>query len=83
MDTKLTLKLDKDVIERAKDYAKSHQTSLSLLIENYLSSLTVNPEKKAKRKVSSLVESLTGIIPDEGVKDYRSEYYAYLSKKYS
>ncbi len=71
MDTKLTLKLDKDVIEKAKDYAKNHQTSLSQLIENYLSSLTADPEKKTKRKVSPLVESLTGIIPDEGVKNYQ------------
>ncbi len=32
----LTLKLNKDVIERAKDYALKHQISLSKLIETYL-----------------------------------------------
>ena len=40
MDTKLTLSLDKSVIEQAKDYAKSNKVSLSRLIESYLSSLT-------------------------------------------
>ena len=36
MDTKLTLKLDKTVIEKAKEYAESHQKSLSRMIESYL-----------------------------------------------
>ena len=40
MNTKLTLNLDKSVIEKAKAYLKSHNTSLSKVIEAYLSSLT-------------------------------------------
>ncbi len=40
MDTKLTLSLDKSVIEQAKNYAKSNKVSLSKLIESYLASLT-------------------------------------------
>ena len=36
MDTKLTLTIEKDVIDRAKDYAKKKGRSLSDLIENYL-----------------------------------------------
>ena len=40
MDTKLTLKLEQAIIEKAKDYAKSHKTSLSKLIENYLLNIT-------------------------------------------
>ena len=39
MDTKLTLKLDKFVIEQAKEYASSHKRSLSRIIESYLKSL--------------------------------------------
>ncbi len=35
MDTKLTLKLDQEVIEKAKRFAQGQQTSLSQLIENY------------------------------------------------
>lgn len=82
MNTKLTLNLNKTVIEQAKDYAKINSTSLSKLIENYLSSLTTS-EKKIKPKVSPLVKSLTGVIPDENNDDYKSGYSNYLSKKYS
>lgn len=81
MNTKLTLNLNKQVIESAKDYAKNHKTSLSQLIENYLSSLTKKEEKETK--VSPLVKSLTGIIPNEQENDYKQEYYEYLNKKYS
>jgi hypothetical protein len=38
MDTKLTLKLDKEVIELAKIYVKERGTSLSKFIEDYLKS---------------------------------------------
>lgn len=82
MNTKLTLNLNKTVIEKAKDYAKNNNVSLSKLIENYLSSLTKS-EKKIKPKVSPLVESLTGVIPDESSDNYKSEYHNYLSEKYS
>lgn len=81
MNTKLTLNIDKDIIEEAKVYAKSHRVSLSKLIENYLNSLTKDTKKSnEKSSVSSLVESLTGIIPSDynEKKDYRD----YIDKKY-
>lgn len=40
MDSKLTLKLNENIIERAKKYASIKQISLSRLIETYLDSLT-------------------------------------------
>lgn len=81
MNTKLTLNLNKHIIESAKDYAKTHKVSLSQLIENYLSSLTKREEKG--RKVSALVESLTGVIPNEAETNDRTSYYDYLNRKYS
>lgn len=80
MNTKLTLSLNKDIIESAKDYAKNRKVSLSQLIENYLNSLTKKEDKITK--VSPLVESLTGIIPSED-SNYKNDYYDYLNKKYS
>jgi len=80
MNTKLTLNLNKDVIEEAKTYAKDHKVSLSKLIENYLNSLTTTKDKG--RKVSPLVESLTGVIPSEASDD-KKEYREFISKKYS
>jgi hypothetical protein len=60
MDTKLTLSLDKVVIEKAKTYAKNQQISLSRLIESYLSSLTTSATQDIK--ITPLVESLSGVI---------------------
>ncbi len=80
MNTKLTLNLNKDVIEQAKSYAKNNRVSLSKLIENYLDSLTKRSEKKSK--ISPLVESLTGVIPS-GNYDDKKDYKDYLSEKYS
>ena len=79
MNTKLTLNLDKEIIEEAKTYAKSHRVSLSKLIENYLNSIT--RESKKKSSVSALVESLTGIIPNDY--DERKDYRNYIDQKYS
>lgn len=80
MNTKLTLNLNKGIIDQAKSYAKNNHVSLSKLIENYLNSLTESSYKKSK--VSPLVESLTGVIPSENLDD-RKDYKDYLSQKYS
>jgi len=81
MNSKLVLDLDKEVIEKAKDYAKTHKVSLSKLFENYLNSIT--KKERNRREVSPFVESLTGVIPDEPETDYKAEYYAYLERKHS
>ncbi|MGK2862493.1 MAG: DUF6364 family protein [Chitinophagaceae bacterium] len=80
MESKLTLKLDKKVINRAKTYAKDHNTSLSKLIENYLQAVTLKSNKPIQ--ITPLVESLTGVI-DLNIKDYRKDYTDFLSQKYS
>jgi hypothetical protein len=79
MDTKLTLKLEKMVIDRAKDYAKKQHTSLSRLIENYLLSLTNEPENE---KITPLVKSLSGILDLPKDTDDKEGYGDYLTKKY-
>jgi len=85
MDTKLTLKLDKAVIEKAKQYAQSHQRSLSGIIEAYLEAITF-PEDADNRgtgfEISPFVKSIsTGIqIPSD--LDYKSAYSNYLTEKH-
>lgn len=81
MNTKLTLNIDKDIIEEAKSYAKENNVSLSKLIENYLNSLT-NKRDIESKKVTPLVESLTGVIPSLQ-DDVRDDYRNYLYEKYS
>ena len=79
MNTKLTLNIDKQIIEEAKHYAREHGVSLSKLIETYLDSVTRISQKKFN--VTPLVESLTGIIPDQY--DERQDYRNFIDKKYS
>ena len=56
MDTKLTLKLDQEIIEKAKHYASEKKISLSRIVENYLNSLT--SDKENNDKVNQKVEEL-------------------------
>lgn len=85
METKLTLKLDKTVIEKAKQYAASQNRSLSKIIEAYLQTLT-NKAKTIKKEteipISSFVKSMsTGIqIPPD--LDSKKEYMDHLLEKY-
>jgi hypothetical protein len=75
MDTKLTLRLNDSVIERAKIYARSHKISLSKMIESYLDSLTKqNEEEKKEASITPLVESLSGVIDLPADFDYKKEY---------
>ena len=83
MDTKLTLKLNESVIERAKKYASNKKLSLSRLIENYLDSLT--KEQDNDFEISPFVKSIaTGkSIPiDADWKELRGKYSDYLDEKY-
>lgn len=82
MDTKLTLRLDSNVIERAKRYARSHQTSLSRMIESYLDSVTEQENKTEMPEITPLVESLSGVIHLPADYDYKKEYRDYLEKKH-
>ena len=84
MDTKLTLKLDKNVIEKAKKYAASRNRSLSRIIESYLKSLTIREDTSDKEEIeiSPFVKSIaTGVTIPVDI-DYKKEYSNYLTKKY-
>lgn len=81
MDNKLTLKLDDQVIERAKIYARKKNTSLSKLIESYLEILTASG-KNDPDEVTPLVKSLSGILSSSKT-DPKKDYRSHLIKKYS
>jgi len=80
METKLTLRLKKKVIVQAKKYANDHETSLSKLIENYLSAIT--NESKSIENISPLVQSLSGVIQLPGNGDAKEKYHEHLMEKY-
>lgn len=70
MDTKLTLRLERTIIEKAKNYARLHGTSLSSLIENYLEKITNDDEER--EKITPLVKSLSRIIDVPKDFDYKT-----------
>ena len=61
MDTKLTLTLDKEVIAKAKIYAKDRKRSLSDLVENYFRALT-DEGQFSEFEMSETVQSLRGSL---------------------
>ncbi len=80
MDTKLTLKLQQGIIERAKEYARLHNVSLSKLIESYLQKITDEPGKP--EKITPLVKSLSGILDLPQDFDHKKGYTDHLLNKY-
>ncbi|MBN2423666.1 MAG: hypothetical protein JXR46_10260 [Calditrichaceae bacterium] len=84
MDTKLTLKLDKFIIDKAKEYASSHKRSLSRLIEAYLKSLvnSDSPNKNEEFEISPFVKSLSTGVKIPADLDHKKIYRDYLSEKY-
>ena len=84
METKLTLKLDKQVIDKAKAYASSHKRSLSGIIESYLKTLIERDKTHSANdiEISPFVKSLrTGVNVPVNI-DYKEAYGAYLAEKY-
>lgn len=60
MNTKLTLTIEQDVIQKAKEYAKDKNRSLSDIIENYLKYLTQENKDEKPPKLTPIVKSLKG-----------------------
>lgn len=81
MNTKLTLTIDKSIIEKAKEYAKSEGRSLSNIIENYLKAITVK-EEVSEYEISPTVESLRGSMKAPDNFDYKKILTEELTKKY-
>jgi hypothetical protein len=83
MDAKLTIKLDQEIIEKAKKYASGRKLSLSRLIESYLNSLTSDKKNDSDDiEISPFIKSLRTGVKIPANLDYKREYGDYLSEKY-
>ncbi|WP_178989369.1 DUF6364 family protein [Winogradskyella schleiferi] len=80
MDTKLTLKLNQEIIEKAKAYASNRKMSLSRIVEAYLQSLT--SEITSEFEISPFVRSISTGTKIPADLDYKNEYSDYLTEKY-
>ena len=76
-ETKLTIRIDRITLERAKSYARQHGTSLTRLVTSHLEQLGADDEATG---LSSVTRRLTGVLPpDASVQDYRD----HLARKHA
>ena len=79
MKTKLILRLDDELINRAKSYAKKSGKSVSQIVAGYFALLDSDPARKAS-EFTPLVRSLKGSLKDAKVS--KKDYHEYLEEKY-
>lgn len=86
MNTKLTLTIEQEIIEKAKEYAKNKNRSLSDIVENYLKILTkeekANSDIQQEKKINPIVTSLKGSFKMPKNMDYKKELRNRLDEKY-
>lgn len=82
MNTKLTLTIEKEVIDIAKKYAKKKGQSLSEMVENYFKMITNTRNIVQEDEFSYKVKKLRGIIKTSDDFDYKKTLTEELSKKY-
>jgi hypothetical protein len=82
MNTKLTLKLNKKAIDRAKKYAQRNKQSLSVMVEKYFN-LISDRETISEIEISPNVLELSGIIKLSENINLKETYRNHLEAKYS
>ena len=77
MNTKLTLSLEKEIIEQAKVYAKGTGRSLSQMVESYFRNVVQKTDVEYD-SVDARVKKLIGVIklpPDFDMEKAKEEYH--------
>ena len=80
MNTKITLTIERSIIEKAEKYALKRERSLSDLIENYLKALT--DEGTGVEELTRMVKTLRGSFQLPEKCDYKEQLTDRLSEKY-
>jgi len=83
MNTKLTLSIEKQVIQEAKAYAKKEGRSLSNIIEEYLKSISKNRAPQEDNGFHPLVDELCGSVKITENKSYDEILGEAIIEKYS
>lgn len=80
MTSKLTLRLDENLIERAKQQARARGTSVSAMVASYFSALEPEPATMPTGNAPT-VSRLRGILSDASAS--RDAYREHLVEKYT
>ncbi len=81
MQAKLTLTMEKVVIQNAKKYARQQGSSLSALVENFLKMVT-REDKQGKHEITPRIRELRGSFKAPEGFDYRKELSKALTSKH-
>jgi len=81
MNTKLTYKIERTIIEKAKKYANGKGRSLSNIVENYLKAIT-KEDNTENTGLTPVVKSLEGSFNAPKNFDYKKERSKRLAKNY-
>ena len=76
--SKLTLSVDDGVVRRAKRYARARGTSVSRLVERYLSVVATESRNEPERRDAPILRRLRGALKGSTPGDYRR----HLERKY-
>jgi len=76
MKSKLTLRIEEELISKIKQFSKEKGYSVSKLVENYFKSLT----KEEKEELTPTVKKLKGLLKNEQIKE--EDYKKHLENKY-
>ena len=82
MQTKLTVRLDKSLIDKAKFWAHARQISVSQLVAEVFAQL---PDETGSPALSPWTQRLLGVAKTAGEMtdaDVRRDYHHYLEEKY-
>ncbi len=79
MQTKLTLRLDDELIRRAKRFSKKSGKSVSRIVADYFERLDAPPPKAAEG-ITPKVAALKGILKGSGAEE--RDYLDYLEEKH-
>lgn len=81
MNTKLTLRLDEDIINRIKNYTNKHQVSLSKFTESIFIQILENSEESSQN-LTRIVKKYKGLLRNNNI-DEIDELTNFLTKKHS
>lgn len=80
MQTQITLELDSDLVQKAKNIADKSGQSLSKLVEDYFEHLE-HPMTLNDDELAPITKSLAGSLKNATVDE--EDYYKYLEEKHS
>ena len=79
MNTKLTLRLDKDIIRFAKEYSKKTGRPISRIVSDFFDAIRRMDTEKTKG-LTPTVTKLKGVLKDSSIRE--EDYKKYLEEKY-